>query len=46
MDEQGSSEHKELCVKNEKALRESRRKILESADYIIPSHGKVFKIKK
>lgn len=30
-------------VKNEEALRESRKKILEVADWIIPGHGKMFK---
>jgi len=27
-------------------LKESRKKILEIADYIIPGHGKMFKVKK
>jgi len=27
-------------------LRESRKKVLEIADYIIPGHGKMFKVKK
>jgi len=31
-------------VKNEKLLIESRKKILGVADYIIPGHGKMFKI--
>lgn len=30
-------------VKNESQLIESRKKILETADYIIPGHGKMFK---
>jgi glyoxylase-like metal-dependent hydrolase (beta-lactamase superfamily II) len=30
-------------VKDEKALEESREKILKMADYIIPGHGKMFK---
>jgi len=30
-------------VKNEEALKESRKKILEIADWIIPGHGKMFK---
>lgn len=31
---------------NMKELRRSRKKILEIADYIIPGHGKMFKVKK
>lgn len=34
---------KDPFVKDEKALIESRKKILEIADYIIPGHGKMFK---
>jgi len=33
-------------VKNEKDLLASRKKILELADYIIPGHGKMFKVEK
>jgi glyoxylase-like metal-dependent hydrolase (beta-lactamase superfamily II) len=33
-------------VKDEKALKESRKKILEVADWIIPGHGKMFKNQK
>ena len=33
-------------VKDENALKESRKKILKIADYIIPGHGKMFKVKK
>ena len=33
-------------AKDEKALRENRKKILEMADYIIPGHGKMFKVVK
>jgi len=33
-------------VKNEKELLESRKQVLEIADYIIPGHGKSFYIKK
>lgn len=32
-------------VKDEKQLIESRKKILEIADYVIPGHGKMFKAK-
>ncbi len=34
---------KDPFIKDEKALIESRKKILEIADYIIPGHGKMFK---
>lgn len=33
-------------AKNEKVLQESRKKILEIADWIIPGHGKMFKVEK
>lgn len=33
-------------AKDEEALRENRKKILEIADYIIPGHGKMFKVLK
>ncbi len=33
-------------VKDEKSLKESRKKILEIADWIIPGHGKMFKNRK
>lgn len=33
-------------VKDKKQLTESRNKILELADYIIPGHGKMFKVNK
>lgn len=33
-------------VKNEAQLTESRKKVLEVADYIIPGHGKMFKVTK
>lgn len=35
--------HKDPYVKDKKALKESRKKILEIADYIIPGHGKMFR---
>ncbi|MEW6294944.1 MAG: MBL fold metallo-hydrolase [Candidatus Diapherotrites archaeon] len=31
---------------NKKELKESRRKVLAVADYIIPGHGRMFKVKK
>jgi len=45
--DQGSLiEHKDPYVKNEEELMNSRKKVLEVADYIIPGHGKMFKVKK
>ena len=38
--------HKDPYVKDEKVLENSRKKILELADYIIPGHGKMFKVTK
>ena len=45
-DKQNLLEHKDPYVKDEKALKESREKILNLADCIIPGHGKMFKVKK
>ncbi len=45
-DKKSLMQHKDPYVKNEKELEESRRKILEIADYIIPGHGKMFKVRK
>jgi glyoxylase-like metal-dependent hydrolase (beta-lactamase superfamily II) len=39
-------EREDPYVKNKAELEESRKKILEIADYIIPGHGKMFKVKK
>jgi len=36
---------KDVFVKDKKALLNSRKKILKIADYIIPGHGKIFKVK-
>lgn len=36
----------DLFVKDEIALKESRKKVLNLADYIIPGHGKMFKVEK
>lgn len=36
--------HKDPFMKDRKALLESRKKILELADFIIPGHGKMFKV--
>ncbi len=37
---------KDPYVKNEKQLRQSRSKILKVADYVVPGHGKIFKVEK
>lgn len=39
-------QHKDPLAKNKVALMESREKILEIADYIVPGHGKTFRVKK
>jgi len=39
-------QHQDPFVKDKDALTASREKILEIADYIIPGHGKVFKVEK
>jgi glyoxylase-like metal-dependent hydrolase (beta-lactamase superfamily II) len=38
--------HIDPYMKNEEELTESRKKILKIADYVIPGHGKMFKVKK
>ncbi len=38
--------HRDPYLKDKKALKESRDKILEIADYVIPGHGKMFKVEK
>jgi len=43
IDKQSLLKHKDPYVKDKKVLRESREKILNLADYIIPGHGKMFK---
>ena len=43
-DRQSLLEHKDPYIKDEKALRESREKILKLANYIIPGHGEMFKV--
>lgn len=45
-DKQSLINHKDPYVKDEKALAESREKLLQIADYIIPGHGKMFKVEK
>ena len=34
----------DLFAKNEKELTASRKKLLDTADFIIPGHGKMFKV--
>ena len=38
--------HKDQFATDNKKLKESRKKVLELADYIIPGHGKMFKVNK
>jgi glyoxylase-like metal-dependent hydrolase (beta-lactamase superfamily II) len=38
--------HKDDYANDEEELIKSRKKLLEIADYIIPGHGKMFKVKK
>ncbi|MFH1711147.1 MAG: MBL fold metallo-hydrolase [Nanoarchaeota archaeon] len=45
-DKESIMNHKDPYMKDEKQLKESREKILKIADWIIPGHGKMFKIKK
>jgi len=45
-DRESVMSHKDPYMKNEKQLMESRNTILEIADYVIPGHGKMFKVKK
>ena len=42
-DKESLMKHKDPYMKNEEELTNSRKKILELADYIIPGHGKMFK---
>ncbi len=37
--------HADPYMKNEEQLKDSRKKILEMADYVVPGHGKMFKTK-
>lgn len=45
-DKESLMEHEDPFVKDETSLKVSRKKVLEIADYIIPGHGKMFKVKK
>ncbi len=44
-DQNSLIEHQDPYVKDWDALKQSRKKVLSLADYIIPGHGKVFKVK-
>lgn len=44
IDKESLMKHKDPYVKNKEQLLESRKKILRIADYIVPGHGKIFKI--
>ena len=39
-------DHSQAKGMNMEKLIESRKKLIENADYIIPGHGKMFKVKK
>ena len=43
-DKESLLNRKDPYAKNEEQLLESRKKVLEVADYIIPGHGKMFKV--
>ena len=45
-DKESLLNHRDPYVKNEEALINSRKKVLDVADYIIPGHGKIFKVEK
>ena len=45
-DESGLINHQDPYAKNETQLKESRKKVLELADYIVPGHGPIYKVKK
>ena len=45
-DKESLMKHEDPYVKDKEALIKSRKKLLEIADYIIPGHGKMFKVEK
>jgi len=45
-DKESLMEHKDTYTKNKDELMKSRELVLEKADYIIPGHGGMFKVKK
>lgn len=44
IDKESLLSHKDTFVKDKKALLESRKNLLEIADWIIPGHGKMFRV--
>jgi len=46
IDKESLMKHEDPYVKNKEQLMESRKKILEISDYIIPGHGEMFKVEK
>jgi glyoxylase-like metal-dependent hydrolase (beta-lactamase superfamily II) len=44
IDKESLMKHEDPYMKNREELINSRKKILEIADYIIPGHGKMFKV--
>ena len=46
IDEKSLMNHEDPYMKNEKDLKNSRKNVLAVADYIIPGHGKMFKVEK
>jgi len=38
--------HNDPYVKDQKTLKQSRKRIIELADFVIPGHGKMFKVEK
>ncbi len=45
-DRESLIKHKDPYIKNREDLINSRKKVLKVADYIIPGHGKMFKVEK
>jgi len=45
-DRESLMKHEDPYVKNREQLAESRKQVLKFADYIIPGHGKMFKVEK
>lgn len=45
-DKESLMNKKDPYVRDEAKLKESRKKVLEIADYVIPGHGKMFKVEK
>ena len=45
-DKENLMKHEDPYAKNKEQLTDSRRKVLEIADYIVPGHGKMFKVEK